>query len=182
MRDPLKPSRCVLALAAIAFMFCSTGCLATAKGIAYGFSDKGPDHAQEVLLQEELEPYRQRGESAITGRAFLQTPAGELIASGHPVYLTPATDYMMEIAREDVVEKNEMLDRKAEDLWWTTRADQDGRFVFSWLPAGKYIALSEMAWSPGGGTDAQLAIAYGFIEVRERERVEAVVTRKVGDD
>ena len=163
------------------FATLSSGCVAAGKGIAYGMSDKGPTHAQKVLLDEELAPYRGRGESAITGRVFLQTPNGEVVGARRSVHLTPAVEYIQELVQSQVIDRNKMIDRKAEDVWWTTRADQDGRFVFSWLPAGSYVALVDMAWSPRGGTDAQEAIAYGLVRVKEREHVDIVVTRKVGD-
>ncbi len=158
----------------------TAGCTPAATGIAYGTSDSGPSRSQRLLLEEELAPYRQKGESAISGRVFLATPNGEVVGARNPVHLTPATDYAKALVQQEVVRKNEMLDRKAEEIWWTTRAGRDGRFHFSWLPAGDYVILSEVAYSPDGGTSAEIAVAYALVRVRDDEHVQnIVVTRNV---
>ncbi len=157
----------------------SAGCAPAVTGIVYGASDKGPSEAQHVLLEEELAPYRQRGESAITGRVFLETPTGEVVGARRPVHLTPATAYAKQLAETQVIRNNEMIDRKAEGVWWTTKAGRDGRFVFSWLPAGDYLVLAEIAWSPDGGTSAKEAVAYALVRVGERQHVDVIVKRKV---
>lgn len=171
-------SHLTLALVCLVLL-AGTGCTPAVTGIVYGASDKGPSEAQKVLIQEELAQYRQRGESAITGRVFLETPQGEVVGARRPVHLTPATAYAKELAETQVVRDNEMIDRKAEGVWWTTKAGQDGRFVFNWLPAGDYLVLAEVAWSPDGGTSAEEAVAYALVRVGEREHIDVVVKRKV---
>lgn len=156
-----------------------SGCTPAVTGVIYGASDKGPSGAQKVLIKEELAPYRQRGESAITGRVFLETPNGEVVGASQSVHLTPATAYAKELAETQVVRDNEMIDRKAEGVWWTTKAGRDGRFVFNWLPPGDYLVLSQIAWSPDGGTSAEEAVAYALVRVGDREHIDVVVKRKV---
>ncbi|MDG2308317.1 MAG: hypothetical protein P8R42_27380 [Candidatus Binatia bacterium] len=180
MRDTARRLRPLSSLCAV-LLLAQVGCTPAVTGIVYGVSDKGPNEAQKVLLNEELAPYRQRGESAITGRIFLETPNGEVPGASRPVHLTPATSYAKQLAQTEVIEKNEMIDRKAEGVWWTTKAGRDGRFVFSWLPAGDYLVLAEIAWSPEGGTSAQEDVAYALVRVGEREHVEVIVKRTVTD-
>lgn len=179
MREIARPPR--TAAAALGAVLASTvvACTPAITGIVYGSSDHGPSRDQKVLLEEELAPYRQRGESAITGRVFLETPGGDVVAARRPVHLTPATAYAKALAQKEVIEDNEMIDRKSEEVWWTTKTGRDGRFVFSWLPAGDYLVLSEVAWSPDGGTSAELDVAYALVRVGEREHVDVVVKRKV---
>ena len=102
-----------------------------------------------------------------------------MVGANRSVHLTPATPFAKELAERQVVRDNEMIDRKAEGVWWTTRAGRDGRFVFNWLPAGDYLVLSEVAWSPDGGTSAKEAVAYALVRVGEREHIDVVVKRKV---
>jgi len=178
MRNASHCIRTVLALV-VCLLLAGTGCTPAVTGIIYGASDKGPNKAQKDLLAEELAPYRQRGESAITGRVFLDTPDGEVVGASRPVHLTPATAYAKDLAEKQVVQRNEMIDRRAEGVWWTTKAGRDGRFVFNWLPAGDYLVLAEVAWSPDGGTSAAEAVAYALVRVGEREHIDVIVTRKV---
>jgi len=176
-------SRAIQALPALclASFLAAMGCTPAVTGIVYGTSDHGPSKAQEDLLEEELAPYRERGESAITGRVFLETPLGEVVGAERPVHLTPATEYAKKLAETEVVEGNRMIERKAEGVWWTTQAGRDGRFVFSWLPAGDYLVLSQVAWSPDDGTTAREAVAYALVRVGERQQVEVTVKREVSD-
>ncbi len=178
MRKLSSSIRAQLAVCAC-LLLAGTGCTPAITGIVYGASDKGPSEAQHVLIEEELAPYRERGESAITGRVFLETPGGEVVGARRPVHLTPATAYAKKLAETMVVRDNEMLDRKSEGVWWTTKAGRDGRFVFSWLPAGDYLVLAEVAWSPDGGTSAEEAVAYALVRVGERQHVDVIVKRKV---
>ena len=159
-----------------------SGCTPAATGIAYGTSDKGPSASQKKLIEQELVPYRQPGESAISGRAFLTTAGGEVVAAGDSVHLVPATAFNKALLESSVIRKNEMPDRKAETVWWTTRADRDGRFHFSWLPAGDYIVLCEIAYSPSGGLSARTAIAFGLLRLEEDQHFpDAIVTRDVSN-
>lgn len=178
MRNTLR-SIALSLIVCLPLLVAGSGCTPAVTGIIYGASDKGPSAAQKVLLQEELAPYRERGESAITGRVFLETPDGEVVGASRPVHLTPATSYAKALAETDVIRDNKMIDRKAEGVWWTTKAGRDGRFVFNWLPAGDYLVLAEVAWSPDGGTSAQEAVAYALVRVGEREHIDVVVKRTV---
>lgn len=178
MRNVLRSLVAGLGLCS-SLVLASSGCTPAITGIVYGASDKGPTEAQKVLQNEELAPYRHRGESAITGRVFLETPKGEVVGANRSVHLTPATEYTKQLAEEQVVQRNRMIDRKAEGVWWTTRAGRDGRFVFNWLPPGDYLVLAEVAWSPDGGTSASEAVAYALVRVGEREHIDVVVKRNV---
>ena len=160
-------------------LLAQSACTPAVTGLVYAGSDKGPTEEQKLLIDEELAQYRHRGESAITGRVFLETPRGEIVGVNRPVHLTPATEYAKALAQKQVVEGNQMIDRKAEGVWWTTKAGRDGRFVFSWLPAGDYLVLSQIAWSPDGGTSAEEDVAYALVRVGEREHIDVVVKRKV---
>lgn len=176
MRHVLRPTTIALVSIWLAF----SACAAAINGIRYGMSDHGPDEAQRALIAEEDGHYRHRGESAISGRVFLQTPAGEVVGAERPVHLTPATEYMKALVQSEVIDKDEMVDRRVEDVWWTTRAHRDGRFLFGELPDGDYLVLSQVAWSPDGGTTARESVAYALVRVRERQQIrDVIVTRRV---
>jgi hypothetical protein len=171
------PGRFVGAVLGLALL--AAGCVPAVTGAVYGLSDHGPTKEQKQLIKEELAPYRSRGESAISGKVFLETPGGVVTGAGRSVHLTPATTYMKALVERDVIGKNKMIDRRADDVWWTTRADKEGRFTFSWLPAGEYFVLCPIAWSPSGGTSVKTGVAYAMAKVGSREHVVGDVKRVV---
>jgi len=157
----------VLAVAILA------GCTATAGKLVTPY-----DPAQSAFA-------RAKGTGVISGQAFLQKPSGALVyAAGKDVYLFPLSEYSVERLAKIYGEKkfrsvylpvrDPALDRRFLDDIRVTKASSTGRFEFTGLAPGIYIAETALAyeWHDAlyGGR------FYEAVEVKDGKTVEFVLT------
>jgi len=167
------------ALLLLAGVTAISGCSAAVQWTRYGFSDKGPDQTQAALLQEQSAPYRQRGDSTVTGRAYLVAPDGHRIpgADGE-VYLTPVTTWgesrVVDVLTTNKIPKGEA---RGAEVWWVTRADNGGRFAFEDLVGGEYFVLCPISYAAGGEADE--VVAFAKVKIGPAERGDFEVTRQL---
>jgi hypothetical protein len=121
------------------------------RGPTFGFE---PDRAREQRIQAEYAPYRQRGDGAISGRAWLELPDGRrVLASRSGVKLTPVTslsrDFIDEALRSGDWSSQVLARERA--VVWTTRTDEQGHFDFTMLPPGDYYIICTTSWRDTAG-------------------------------
>lgn len=145
----------------LAALIAFSGCTPVAGWTVYGLSDKGPNDDEKALLEKQSERYKRRGDSTISGRAFLVAADGRQIpASLEEVYLTPVTTWA-EGKVVDVLASNEIPEgeARAAQIWWVSRADSEGRFAFRELVDGEYFVLCPIPFAEGSDTEERIAFA-----------------------
>jgi len=160
-------------LAAVLVAALLAGCSATAGKLATPY-----DPSQSAYA-------RAQGTGVISGQAFLQKPSGALVyAAGRYVLLLPASAYSLERLTKIYGDRKfrsvylPVKDPEVDPLFVqdvrTTKASSSGRFEFTGLAPGKYVAETSLnyEWHDGlyGGR------FYEFVEVGDGETVELVLT------
>lgn len=138
-----------------------------------------PNKVQDALLEKQSERYRKRGESAITGVAYLVRPGGgEILGNASEVYLTPVTTWA-ESRVVDVLASNKIPDSedRATEVWWVARADSNGRFSFEELMDGEYFVLSPIPYQEGSETKE--VIAFARVKIGPGETANVKVSRQL---
>jgi hypothetical protein len=125
-------------------------------------------------------PYAGKGDGKIIGQAFLKTKGGDVkYGAGNEVVLVPVTPYTEEINRA-VIEAVRMEPPDGRYLKYrrTTRADGQGNFEFTDLPAGEYFLGCSIYWQVGGRyTQTTGGVANARTSVKSGETVKVILTR-----
>ncbi len=99
--------------------------------------------------------YLGTGTGGLTGQAFLTTRGGDVkYAAGSTIYLFPDVPLFREWVQRSVNYgiHYSTFAPPASNYIRTTAADGSGNFSFSDLPAGNYLAYTELFWDIGDGT------------------------------
>lgn len=93
--------------------------------------------------------WQAKGNAAIDGEGFLRRPNGWLArCSGGFVYLVPASDYFREIIevyrKGDRLAASQNLEGVNSPVVRKTQCNMQGKFAFSELPPGKWIAFTRI--------------------------------------
>ena len=131
------------------------------------FDDK--DHAAWIA----------KGKSGIDGEGFLRRPNGSLArCSGGVVYLVPATAYFrewVEVYRSGASIANaSSLHQSHSKAIRKTQCDMQGRFQFSELPAGKWIAVTRVTFDGAGWNNDSTLVTE--VETRQGEIAKAILS------
>ena len=131
------------------------------------FDDK--DHAAWIA----------KGKSGIDGEGFLRRPNGSLSrCSGGVVYLVPATAYFrewVEVYRSGATIANaSSLHESHSRAIRKTQCDMQGRFQFSELPAGKWIAVTRVTFDGAGWNNDSTLVTE--VETRQGEIAKAILS------
>ncbi len=120
-----------------------------------------------------------KGKSAIEGEGFIRRPNGWLArCSGGVVYLVPATPYFREWV-EVYQAGNRLANARALNESHSkairkTQCDMQGRFAFSELPAGKWIAVTRVTYEGQAWSDDSTLLTE--IETRQGETAKAILS------
>jgi hypothetical protein len=114
--------------------------------------------SHDVLVQSsidvtELATYKAKGPNRIEGQAFLRQQGGGVVTcAGSQVFLAPDAPYFREIARIASSGGKPNFDHSKDGPQSLVRnavCDAQGNFLFSNLPDGKYLVMTEVRWKVG---------------------------------
>jgi hypothetical protein len=122
-----------------------------------------------------------KGTADIKGEGFIRRPNGWLArCSGGVVQLAPASPYFREwlaIRRSGApVAEASMRSEEHRAALRQTQCDQQGRFVFSDLPAGKWLVITRISYDSEGDSFSEDAFYVTEVETRAGEVVKAILS------
>ncbi len=123
--------------------------------------------------------YAQPGDGVIEGEAFVKLPDGKVIqAAGNEIGLLPVTDYTREWFEAGVLPNRPVtpFDPRIAKYFKHMRADAQGRFAFTNLPAGQYYVATDIPWTDAEGKQ-YIATAYADVTLPADEQLHVIVTR-----
>ncbi len=138
-----------------------------------------PFDAQEASFINQV------GTSSISGQAFLRTTIGEVrYAAGSDVFLIPVTKYSTERIRQIYGNRKCALfgknfkndDPRYPQFLKTTKANGEGRFLYSGLAAGDYFVVTSVYWQIPGNILPEGCGIYELVKVANGEKKEVIIT------
>jgi hypothetical protein len=120
-------------------------------------------------VASEYEAFNRDGTASLRAQAFLRQRGGGVVTcAGSEVFLMPHAEYFLELTwylkERRRVEHDEAAKPVLARIVRRTQCDAQGNFSFDKLPAGKYIALTEVLWDVAGrrqGGTVMTAVAIG---------------------
>jgi len=137
---------------------------------------------QARFNEAEFAPFTKTGSASLSGQAFLKTVSGDVkYGAGNLVYLIPVTKYTQEWYQVGLLQGQPMSDAdpRLPKYLRNTQADGEGRFKFSNLPGGEYIAACDIVWGVAGpyGVTYTGGTAFAKVKIGPGEQASVVVTR-----
>ncbi|WP_310452255.1 nuclear transport factor 2 family protein [Sulfuritalea sp.] len=118
--------------------------------------------AESNLERQEMEasfsvvdfaPYRGDGPASLEGEAFVKTENGEVRnCSGDAVFLAPYTPFDVEVITAFLFHIDLALKKagQAAPYWRESSCDSQGKFEFTNVPTGTWIAITAVRWGNSG--------------------------------
>lgn len=114
---------------------------------------RAPVPMGNVFTVEDHAAYIKAGTGALAGQAFLRQQGGGVVTcAGSQVMLFPATPYFREVLLIMRSGDTPIINRQFPEMAVLDRrsqCDAQGNFVFTGLPAGRYIVLTQVQWMVG---------------------------------
>jgi len=136
--------------------------------------------------------YTKTGTGRIRGRAFLQATTGDVKTGAlKRVIAVPVTRYSKEWFEQAVLADSPVSppDSRADEFTHVTTTDDQGKFEFRDLPAGRYYILTRIVWEPSGDNEdiapepdskrLHGGYCYDTVLVQDGAIAETVLTRSV---
>ena len=140
-----------------------------------------PVNRKVPFRESDFANYGGKGSARIVGQAFLKTRGGDVkFGAGNVVHLVPATGYSLESLTNKIGTLVPPTDARFYKYVKQTRADGNGNFAFTGVPAGKYIVTCKIAWEiPSGSytTRSTGGTAMGTVTVARGQTAKVILTR-----
>ncbi len=98
-------------------------------------------------------PYRGDGPAQLEGEAFVKTENGEVRnCSGESVFLAPNTSFDINVITAFLFDIDLAMEKagKSAPYWRESSCDSQGKFEFTDVPAGTWIAITIVRWGNAG--------------------------------
>ena len=111
------------------------------------------ENAETSFSDADFAPYRGNGPASLEGEAFVKTENGEVRnCSGESVFLAPDTPFDINVITAFYFHVDLAMKKAGEaaPYWRESSCDSQGKFEFTDVPTGTWIAITAVRWGNSG--------------------------------